>query len=44
MRVIERILAKQLEMDVFANEEPKVAGIAQLAIDNGFDNLSDLQK
>lgn len=44
MRVIERILARQLELDVFANEEPKVSGIAQLAIDKGFDNLSDLQK
>jgi hypothetical protein len=44
MGVIKRILAKQLEMGVFANEEQKVSGIAQLALDKGFDNLSELQK
>lgn len=44
MGVIECILAKQLEMDVFHNEDSKVAGIAKLAVDKGFNTLSPSQK
>lgn len=44
MNTTERILAKQLEMDVFYNEDQKVSGIAKLAVSNGFDKLSALQQ
>lgn len=44
MGVIESILSHQLEQDVFADQDQKVAGIAQAAIDKGFDTLSELQK
>lgn len=44
MGVIEKILAKQLEMDVFHTEDSKVPGIAKLAVDRGFDALSPAQK
>lgn len=44
MGVIERILDIQLKMDVYANEDRKVAGIAQSAIVNDFANLTEPQQ
>ncbi|PJG58837.1 hypothetical protein [Aeromonas cavernicola] len=44
MGVIERILNIQLKMDVYANEDRKVAGIAQSAIENDFASLTALQQ
>lgn len=33
-----------LDQDVFANEDQKVSGIAQRAVDHGYDALSPVQK
>ena len=44
MGVIEKILAVQLEKGIFDKEADKVSGIAKLAVDKGFDTLSDAQK
>lgn len=44
MTMNEKLLAALLERGVFDNEEQKVSGIAKLAIDKGFDNLSHAQK
>ncbi|KPL99504.1 hypothetical protein [Vibrio splendidus] len=44
MTVTEKLLAALLERGVFDNEEQKVGGIAQLAIDTSFDSLSHAQK
>ncbi|WP_345874551.1 hypothetical protein [Shewanella algae] len=40
----ERILGKLIELGRFDNEEQKVSGIAQHAIDKGYDSLSGAQK
>ena len=40
----EAILAVSLERGVFDNEEQKVSGIAQRAVDKGYDSLSVGQK
>lgn len=40
----ESLLATMIEHDVFANEEQKVPGIAQLAIDEGYEKLTPAQK
>lgn len=40
MPVIESILRIQLDRDVFHGEEQMVSGIAQLAVDRGFNALS----
>ncbi|EIX6432659.1 hypothetical protein MKU92_001533 [Salmonella enterica] len=44
MPVIESILRIQLDRDVFHGEEQMVSGIAQLAVDRGFNSLSPRQK
>ncbi|MEN3753737.1 hypothetical protein ABC733_17180 [Mangrovibacter sp. SLW1] len=44
MPIQEQILAEQLGNGTFDNEDQMVSGIAQRAIDNGWDNLSDRQK
>lgn len=44
MGTIERILSIQLDRDIFHNEAPLVAGIAQLAIDKGYDSLTEKQQ
>jgi hypothetical protein len=44
MAVEEEILSRQLEQDIFHNEDSKVSGIAKLAIDKGFASLSPAQK
>ncbi len=44
MGVIESILDIQLKMDVFANKDSKVSGIAKLAVAKGFDTLKPLQQ
>lgn len=41
---METLLRTLKEHDAFCNEDQKVGGIAQLAIDNGFDTLSPAQK
>ncbi|MCD9507943.1 hypothetical protein [Photobacterium phosphoreum] len=41
---MEQLLRTLKDYGAFDNEEQKVSGIAQLAIDNGFDNLSKLQQ
>lgn len=38
------ILSEQLDRDEFHNEDGKVKGIAQRAVDQGWDNLSAAQK
>lgn len=40
----EEILSEQLKIDEFHNEDSKVSGIAKLAVDKGWDNLSPAQK
>lgn len=44
MAVTEDILSHQLEVDVFHAEDSKVSGIAQRAVDFGYDSLSPAQK
>ncbi|MCG9691316.1 hypothetical protein L1D55_06020 [Vibrio sp. Isolate22] len=44
MTVTEKVLEALLERGAFDNEEQKVGGIAQLAIDTSFDRLSDARK
>ena len=44
MGIIERILAFQIDHDLFSSEEDKVLGIARLAVDNGYNHLTDRQK
>lgn len=44
MAIQDEILAMQLKQDVFHNEEQKVSGIAQLAVDRGFDTLTPGQQ
>ncbi|MBA1295940.1 hypothetical protein G7025_21465 [Pseudomonas lurida] len=39
-----KVLEKLLESGSLDNEDAKVRGIAQLAVGNGFDHLSELQK
>ncbi len=38
------VLKQLLDKRHLDNEDPKVSGIAKLAVDKGFDQLSDLQK
>jgi len=40
----EEILAEQLKCDEYHNEEAKVSGIAQLAVDKGWSNLTPAQQ
>lgn len=40
----QRVLEKLLETGGLDDAEPKVRGIAQLAVDEGYEGLSDLQK
>lgn len=40
----EEILSEQLKADAFYNEDGKVSGIAKLAVDKGWDNLTPAQK
>lgn len=40
----EEILSEQLKADEFHNEDSKVSGIAQLAVDRGWNTLSPAQK
>ncbi|MGQ5288468.1 hypothetical protein ACULN0_03785 [Pectobacterium actinidiae] len=44
MSEMESLLDTMLKCDAFYHEDGKVSGIAQLAVDKGFDNLSPLQK
>ncbi|OSN01303.1 hypothetical protein [Lonsdalea populi] len=44
MPITEDILRIQLEKDIFYHEKQMVSGIAQLAIDNGFNSLSTRQQ
>lgn len=44
MGVVESILHHQLTHGLFDNEEQKVKGIAQLAVDKTFDSLTTLQQ
>lgn len=44
MSVIEDILRHQLEVDAFHAEDAMVSGIARLAVDSGYDNLSPAQQ
>ncbi|MCC4266179.1 hypothetical protein LL240_17230 [Oceanimonas baumannii] len=44
MTTTEQILSHQLEIDAFHNSDPKCAGIARKAVDDGFDSLSAAQK
>lgn len=45
MAVTEDILSQQLECEYYADKEPHFArGLAQQAIDNGFDSLSENQQ
>lgn len=44
MGIIEKILAFQMNHDLFSSEEDKVLGIARLAVDNGYNHLTDRQK
>lgn len=44
MSEVESLLSTMLSHDAFHNEDAKVSGIAQLAVDKGFDTLSPLQK
>lgn len=44
MNTIEKILSHQLEHDVFHNLDDKVKGIAQRAVDQGYNSLTPKQK
>ncbi len=44
MNVTERILNYQITHGVFDGEDPKVSGIAQYAVDNGFASLTPKQQ
>lgn len=44
MRTIEKILAIQLDRDLFNGEPDLVSGIAKRAVDKGYDSLSEPQK
>ncbi|EKN4936369.1 TPA: hypothetical protein SJ155_000908 [Yersinia enterocolitica] len=44
MAIEDEILAIQLKNDTFYNEDGKVSGIANLAVDKGFNTLSAAQK
>lgn len=44
MAIQDEILKIQLTQGVFDNEEQKVSGIAQLAVNRGFDTLSPAQQ
>ena len=44
MNTIEKILSYQLEHDVFHNLNESVKGIAKLAVDKGYENLTQKQK
>lgn len=44
MGTIEKILSIQLDRDIFHNEEQLVSGIAQRAVGNGYDSLTEKQQ
>lgn len=44
MGTIEKILSYQLEHDLFHDQDNKVSGIAKLAIDKGYAQLTEKQK
>lgn len=44
MSIKEQLLATLIEHGIFDNEESKVSGIAKLAINKGYDSLSEQQK
>ncbi|MEI9556657.1 hypothetical protein V5069_08265 [Citrobacter freundii] len=44
MGTVEKILSYQLDRDLFHSEDDKVSGIAKLAVDKGYDHLTEKQK